>query len=56
MTSPTHSGAGCGNESDQDEVILANFPIASKKATNVFGSALADQVVGALHYALETLR
>ena len=51
MTSPTHSGAGSGNESDQDEVsasVLANSLIASKEAMNVLGSALADQVVGAL--------
>ena len=51
MTSPTHSGAGSGNESDQDEVSacdLANSLIASKEAMNVLGSALADQVVGAL--------
>ena len=51
MTSPTHSGAGSGNESDQDEVsasVLSNSLIASKEAMNVLGSALADQVVGAL--------
>ena len=51
MSSPTRSEAGSGNEDDQDEVgatNLANSLIASKEATSVLGSALADQVVGAL--------
>ena len=51
MASPTHSGAGSGDESEPEEVSasdLANSLIASKEAMNVLGSALADQVVGAL--------
>ena len=51
MSSPTRSEAGSGNEDDQDEVgatNLANSLIASKEAMSVLGSALADQVVGAL--------
>ena len=51
MSSPTRSGAGSGNEDDQDEVgatDLANSVIASKEVMSVLGSALADQVVGAL--------
>ena len=51
MASPTHSRAGSGNESEPEEVSasdLANSLIASKEAMNVLGSALADQVVGAL--------
>ena len=53
MASPTHSDAGSGNEieSEPEEVSvsdLANSLIASKEAMNVFGSALAGQVVGAL--------
>ena len=44
-------GCGSGSESKSEEVSasdLANSLIASIKAMNVLGSALADQVVGAL--------